>query len=75
MARPHSPTSPDHTDAIAFFIVSIQNKKSKKVRVNITVPEDDLHLIDSFAKQQGMSRSAFLLKAAQSSIHQTQPIS
>ncbi len=68
-------SSPDYTDAIAFFIVSIQNKKSKKVRVNITVPEEDLYLIDSFAKQQGMSRSAFLLKAAQNSIHHTEPTS
>ncbi len=59
----------ENEDVIAFFIVSVQEKKSKKVRVNITVPEEDLNQIDSFASQHGMSRSAFLLKAAQDSIH------
>ncbi|MBU2514693.1 type II toxin-antitoxin system HicB family antitoxin [bacterium] len=54
---------------VAFFIVSIPDKKSKKVRVNITVPEEDLNQIDSFAKQNGMTRSAFLIKAAQDTIH------
>ena len=61
--------SSDGADAIAFFIVTIRNQKSKKIRVNITMPEEDLNQIDSFAKQHGMSRSAFLLKAAQDSIH------
>jgi predicted RNase H-like HicB family nuclease len=64
-------SSPDNSDVVAFFIVTIQNKKSKKIRVNITVPEEELNRIDSFAKQQGMTRSAFLLKAAQETI-QTQ---
>jgi predicted RNase H-like HicB family nuclease len=54
---------------IAFFIVSVPDKKSRKVRVNITVPEEDLNQIDSFAKQHGMTRSAFLIKAAQETIH------
>ena len=62
-------SSHENSDVIAFFIVSIKDKKSKKVRVNITVPEEDLHQIDSFARQHGMTRSAFLLKAAQDSIH------
>lgn len=61
-------SSPENVDIIAFFILSIQDKKTKKIRVNITVPEEDLHKIDSFAKQQGLTRSAFLLKAAQDSI-------
>jgi len=60
--------SSDNSDVVAFFIVTIKDKKSKKVRVNITVPEDELNQIDSFAKQHGMTRSAFLLKAAQESI-------
>ena len=64
-------SSPENANVMAFFIVSIQDKKSKKIRVNITVPEKDLNKIDSYAKQHGMSRSAFLIKAAQDSI-QTQ---
>lgn len=62
-------SSSENADAIAFFIVTIQSKKTKKIRVNITVPEDDLLQIDTVAKQYGMTRSAFLLKAAQDSIH------
>jgi predicted RNase H-like HicB family nuclease len=61
--------SSEDSAVIAFFIVPIKDKKSKKVRVNITVPEEELNQIDSFAKQHGMTRSAFLLKAAQASIH------
>lgn len=53
---------------VAFFIVSLPEKRSKKVRVNIMVPEEDLNQIDSFVKQHGMTRSAFLVKAAQDSI-------
>lgn len=62
-------SSPDSSDVVAFFIVTIKDKKSKKVRVNITMPEEDLNQIDTFAKQHGMTRSAFLLKAAQETIH------
>jgi predicted RNase H-like HicB family nuclease len=64
----HVIASPESENVIAFFIVSVQEKKSKKIRVNITVPEEALNQIDSFASQQGMSRSAFLIKAAQDSI-------
>jgi len=62
-------SSPDSLDVVAFFIVTIKDKKQKKVRVNITVPEEELNQIDSFAKQHGMTRSAFLIKAAQETIH------
>jgi len=62
-------SSPENSDVIAFFIVTVQNQKPKKIRINITLPEDDLLQIDTFAKRYGLSRSAFLLKAAQESIH------
>ena len=62
-------SSEESSDLVAFFIVTVQDKKSKKVRVNITLPEKELLQIDTFAKRQGMTRSAFLLKAAQDSIH------
>ena len=64
-------SSKDNADVVAFFIVTIKDKNPKKVRVNITLPEEELNQIDSFAKQHGMTRSAFLLKAAQETI-QTQ---
>ena len=62
-------SSTESADVVAFFIVTTKDKKSKKVRVNITVPEEELNQIDSFAKQHGMTRSAFLLKAAKETIH------
>ena len=59
---------PDYSDAAAILIVSISDAKPRSVRVNITVPEDMLRKIDSIAKQKGMSRSSFLVHAAQNAI-------
>ena len=36
----------------------------KAVRVNVTVPEDELERIDRFADEHGYTRSGFLLHAA-----------
>lgn len=58
----------DYLDAIAFFVVSVSEVKSKTVRVNITLPENILHQIDVTAKKRGMSRSSFLTHAAQNAI-------
>ncbi|MDA3918413.1 MAG: type II toxin-antitoxin system HicB family antitoxin [Deltaproteobacteria bacterium] len=55
----------DYSDAIAFFVVSAPEIKSKTIRVNITLPENILHKIDVTAKKRGMSRSSFLAHAAQ----------
>ena len=59
---------PDYSDAAAIIIVTVSDAKPRSVRVNITVPEDMLRKIDSMAKKKGMSRSAFLVRAAQSAI-------
>ncbi|BBO87031.1 type II toxin-antitoxin system HicB family antitoxin [Desulfosarcina ovata] len=59
----------DYSDAIAFFVVSAPEVKSKTVRVNITLPENILHQIDVTAKKRGMSRSSFLTHAAQNVMH------
>lgn len=59
---------PDYADAAAVIIVTVSDAKPRSVRVNITVPEDMLRKIDSMAKKKGMSRSAFLVHAAQSAI-------
>lgn len=55
--------NPDFADGVA-FLVSVSLPSSKTVRVNISVPADDLKKIDSLAKKQGMTRSAFLIQAA-----------
>jgi uncharacterized protein (DUF1778 family) len=41
-----------------------QNRATRAVRVNVTVPEDDLERIDRFADEHGYTRSGFLLYAA-----------
>jgi predicted RNase H-like HicB family nuclease len=59
---------PDYSDAIEILIVTISEAKPRVVRVNITVPEDMLRKIDTVAKKRGMSRSSFLVHAAQNAI-------
>ena len=63
---------PDYSDAVAILVVSISEAKPRTVRVNITLPEDVLRKIDSMAKQRGMSRSSFLLHAAQDALASSQ---
>jgi len=59
---------PDFSDAAAILVVTAYEAKPRSVRVNITVPEDMLRKIDSVAKKRGMSRSSFLVHAAQNAI-------
>jgi metal-responsive CopG/Arc/MetJ family transcriptional regulator len=59
---------PDYADAAAIIMVTVSGARPGSVRVNITVPEDMLRKIDSMAKKKGMSRSAFLVRAARSAI-------
>jgi predicted RNase H-like HicB family nuclease len=58
----------DYADAAAILIVSVSEVKPRSVRVNITVPEDMLRKIDKIARKRGMSRSSFLVHAAQNAI-------
>jgi predicted RNase H-like HicB family nuclease len=44
------------------FLVTVPDTKAK--RVNITVPESELAVIDDYARRHKISRSAFLLEAA-----------
>ncbi|HEA65592.1 MAG TPA: type II toxin-antitoxin system HicB family antitoxin [Desulfobacterales bacterium] len=59
---------PDYSEAAAILVVTVSGTKPRSIRVNITVPEDMLHKIDAVAKQRGMSRSSFLVHAAQNAI-------
>ena len=63
---------PDYSDAVAILVVSVFEAKPRSVRVNITVSEDMLRKIDNFAKKRGMSRSSFLVHAAQNVITSNQ---
>jgi predicted RNase H-like HicB family nuclease len=61
-------TDPDYSDATAFLVVSVPEARPRTVRVNITMPEMILKQIDAAAKKRGMSRSSFLVHAAQNAL-------
>ena len=63
---------PDFTDAAAYLVIEVPDAKPRTVRVNITLPEMTLKQIDAAAKMRGMSRSSFLVLAAQSVIQSNQ---
>jgi predicted RNase H-like HicB family nuclease len=63
---------PDYANAVAYLVVSVPDAKPRTVRVNVTVPEMTLKQIDAAAKKQGMSRSSFLVHAAQNAIQSIQ---
>jgi predicted RNase H-like HicB family nuclease len=53
----------ENRDAVA-ILVKAPPATAKAVRVNMTLPEDELELIDKFAAEHGYIRSGFLLHAA-----------
>jgi len=63
---------PDFADAVAYLVVGVPDAKPRTVRVNITVPEMTLKQIDAAARKRGMSRSSFLVHAAQNAIQANQ---
>lgn len=60
--------NPGYSDAAAILVISVPEAKTRSVRVNITVPEDTLRKIDAMAKKRGMSRSSFLVHAAENAL-------
>ena len=52
------------------MVISLEGAKSKMERVNISVPSRELAKIDRFARSHGLTRSAFLIQAAQKAIRQ-----
>ena len=62
---------PDYADATAYLVISVPEAKPRTVRVNITMPEMTLKQIDAAAKKRGMSRSSFLVHAAQNALQAT----
>jgi predicted RNase H-like HicB family nuclease len=53
----------ENRDAVA-FLVPAPARQARAVRVNVTLPEDVLADVDRAAGSQGLSRSAFLARAA-----------
>jgi hypothetical protein len=56
---------PENTDAVAFLVVWVPDAHGKAKRMNITMPEEILRRVDAAAKRRGLSRSAYLTRAAQ----------
>ncbi|NTF08726.1 type II toxin-antitoxin system HicB family antitoxin [Agrobacterium rubi] len=54
---------PDNRDAVA-ILVSLKIESKKAIRLNITLPEDVLKEIDTYAQVHGLTRSGFLARAA-----------
>lgn len=53
----------ENKDAVAVLIPA-PNNKMKAVRIQVTMPEDVLEQIDTYAEEHGYSRSGFLAHAA-----------
>lgn len=54
---------PDNRDAVA-VLIPLKSEAKKAVRLNITLPEDVLKEIDTYAETHGLTRSGFLAQAA-----------
>jgi len=54
---------PNNRDAVA-ILVGVKTVAPKCIRVNVTLPEDILDRIDKYADREGLTRSAFLARAA-----------
>jgi len=53
---------PSRKDALMPLVVNVDS--GKRVRINITAKESQIHRIDQMARQAGMTRSAFVVQAA-----------
>jgi len=61
----HHQQNPDYVDGIwALVLVDITKLSGKARRINITLPERILRLVDNYASQHGKSRSKFIAEAA-----------
>ncbi len=58
----------DYRDAVAILAVHAAERSTATVRVNITLPEAMLKRIDRQAAKKGLTRSAFLVRAAMQDI-------
>jgi predicted RNase H-like HicB family nuclease len=56
-------SDPENRAGVA-VLVSLKTEQPKSVRVNVTLPEDVLAQIDTYAEAHGFTRSGFLAQAA-----------
>ncbi|MBW8445634.1 MAG: type II toxin-antitoxin system HicB family antitoxin [Arenimonas sp.] len=56
-------SDPENREAVA-VLIPLKSAAKKAVRLNITLPEDVLREIDTYAEANGLTRSGFLAQAA-----------
>ncbi len=56
-------------DAVACLVVDL-SEEQRTVRVNITLPENELKEIDAYARRAGLTRSSLLAMGARMMMHQ-----
>ena len=63
---------PENRSGVA-ILVAAPRHAARSVRVNVTLPEDVLAEIDRYAESHGLTRSGFLLQAAQTAMRENSP--
>ena len=61
--------APDNRDGVA-VLVEGPKAASRAVRVNITLPDDLLVEVDTYAQRHGLNRSGFLARAARKAMEE-----
>lgn len=56
-------SNPDNRAGVA-ILVSVKTEQPRAIRVNVTLPQDVLELIDRYAEAHGFTRSGLLTQAA-----------
>jgi len=55
-------------DALVFFVVSLAEPEPRAVRLNVSLPWELVQAVDRHARAHGLSRSAFLARAARKAL-------
>ncbi len=58
----------DFQDAVAVLVIKAPDVSAPAVRINVTIPDQMLKRIDSYAAKHGLTRSGFLVQAAKKEI-------
>ena len=64
LPKPCSLEDAQESDAVAYFVVSVNDPKPQPVRINISIDKALLEQIDSRSRELGMTRSGFLAESA-----------
>jgi hypothetical protein len=65
MRRVYAATAHEDAKGAAFLLaVAVEVESGRATHLNITMPEDLVAEVDAYSKRRGLSRSAFLARAA-----------